>query len=51
MPDKNPKNKNKLKESAEFKHEVTQERKQESPLSKNGNLKNGTEKLPELKKR
>ena len=34
MPDKNPKNKVKLKERAEIKHEVVQEWKHESPAEK-----------------
>jgi len=34
MPDKNPKNKVKLKERAEIKHEVVQEWKHESPTQK-----------------
>ena len=34
MPDKNPKNKVKLKERAEEKHEVVQEWKHESPTQK-----------------
>jgi len=51
MPDKNPKNKNKLKDSAETKHEVNKDRKQESPLSKNGGQKNGADKLPVFNKK
>ncbi len=50
MPDKNDKNKAKLKQSAKVKHDQTQDRKHESPTEKNDNQKNGSEKLPELTK-
>jgi len=49
MPDKNPKNKNKLKERAEEKHEVEQEWKHESPAEKKETHdKENAENKPEL---
>ena len=46
MPDKNPKNNKKLKQSAVVKHEEVKDRKHESPTEKDTQNKKGAVKSP-----